>query len=127
MLPDKLVAFVGGFSPENEEVPQNLGTDVLHFKIFLEVPISLEVHLYCAQTAGKTLKVGNPLFLFSMLGGLEEAPHPAWHPSASLDQENVRFLARVLLKPWGLVKNLGYPSLLPVGAQPGGETELETL
>lgn len=41
---------MGGFSPENEEVPQNLGTDVLHFKIFLEVPISLEVHL--AQLLG---------------------------------------------------------------------------
>lgn len=39
--------------PENEEVSQNLGTDFLNFKIFLEVPISLEIHLYCAQTAGK--------------------------------------------------------------------------
>ena len=71
---------MGGFSLKNEEVPQNLGTDFLHFKIFLEVPISLEVHLYCAQTAGKTLKVGNPLFLFSMLGGLEEAlTQPGMH------------------------------------------------
>lgn len=61
---------MAGFSLKNEKVSQNLSTDFLHFKIFLEVPVSFEVHLYRAQTAGKTLTIGNPFFLFSELRGL---------------------------------------------------------
>ena len=71
LLSNKLVVYVAGFSLKNEKVSQNLSTDFAHFKIFLAVPISFEVHLYRAQTAGKALTVGNPFFLFSELRGLQ--------------------------------------------------------
>lgn len=63
--------------PPNKEISQNVGTDFLNFKLFLQVPISPGVHLYCARAASQTLTVELPLSLLNV-GVSGGGPNPAW-------------------------------------------------
>lgn len=76
------------------------GHRFLNFKIFLEVSISLEVPLYCAQTAGKP-DIREPTLSFLNVGMSRGSPRPAWHLSVSVDWGKVVLLGKGLVKPWG--------------------------
>ena len=115
MLSNKLVVGVGGFSLKNEEIPQNLGTDFLNFKIFLKGPISLAAHLYCAQTAGKTLTVGNHSS-FSECWEVWRRPQPSLASISFLDGGKLCFLVKAGQVP-GVDEESGLP-LLDLGEAP---------